>query len=163
MQWDYLSRRSFLALTTMAAASMTLKPASGESQDLAFLTLKEAAELIRRKTVSPIELTATCLKRIDAYNPELNAFITVTRDEAMETARAMEAEQQRGKWRGPLHGIPIALKDNIDTAGVRTTAASELFKDRVPSEDAEVVRRLKNAGAVLVGKTNLHEFALGNL
>lgn len=73
----------------------------------------------------------------------------------------MEAEQRRGKWRGPLHGIPIALKDNIDTAGIRTTAASELFKDRVPSEDAEVVRRLKKAGAILLGKTNLHEFAYG--
>ena len=66
-----------------------------------------------------------------------------------------------GKWRGPLHGIPIALKDNIDTAGIRTTAASELFKDRIPSADAEVVRRLKNAGAILLGKTNLHEFAYG--
>jgi aspartyl-tRNA(Asn)/glutamyl-tRNA(Gln) amidotransferase subunit A len=161
MEPNRLSRRSFLALTTMAVAGMTLKPAFGESQDLAYLTLKEASELVRRKTVSPVELTATCLKRIEAYNPALNAFITVTRDQAMETARAMEAEQRRGKWRGPLHGIPIALKDNIDTAGVRTTAASELFKDRVPSEDAEVVRRLKNAGAVLLGKTNLHEFALG--
>lgn len=161
MEPNRFSRRSFLALTTMAAAGMTLKPAFGESQDLAYLTLKEASELVRRKTVSPVELTATCLKRIEAYNPALNAFITVTRDQAMETARAMEAEQRRGKWRGPLHGIPIALKDAIDTAGVRTTAASELFKDRVPSEDAEVVRRLKNAGAVLLGKTNMHEFALG--
>jgi aspartyl-tRNA(Asn)/glutamyl-tRNA(Gln) amidotransferase subunit A len=73
----------------------------------------------------------------------------------------MEAEQRRGKWRGPLHGVPIALKDNIDTASILTTAASELFKDRVPSEDAEVVRRLKNAGAILLGKTNLHEFGYG--
>jgi hypothetical protein len=73
----------------------------------------------------------------------------------------MEEEQLRGIWRGPLHGIPIALKDNLDTAGIRTTAASELFKDRVPSEDAEVVRRLKAAGAILLGKTNLHEFAYG--
>ena len=161
MEPNRLSRRSFLALTTMAAAGMTLKPALGESQDLTYLTLKETSELVRRKTVSPIELTAACLKRIEAYNPALNAFITVTSDRAMETARAMEAEQRRGNWRGPLHGIPIALKDNIDTAGVRTTAASELFKDRVPAEDAEVVRRLKNAGAVLLGKTNLHEFALG--
>ena len=79
----------------------------------------------------------------------------------MEAAREMEAEQRRGKWRGALHGIPIALKDNIDTAGIRTTAASELFKDRVPSEDAEVVRRLQNAGAILLGKTNLQEFAYG--
>ncbi len=73
----------------------------------------------------------------------------------------MEVEQRRGKWRGPLHGIPIALKDNIDTAGIRTTVASELFKDRVPSEDAEVVRRLKKAGAIILGKTNLHEMAYG--
>jgi len=73
----------------------------------------------------------------------------------------MEAEQRRGQCRGPLHGIPIALKDNIDTADIRTTAASELFKDRIPSKDAEVVRRLKNAGAILLGKTNLHEFAYG--
>lgn len=161
MEPNRLSRRSFLALTTMAAAGMTRKPAFRESQDLAYLTLKEASELVRRKTVLPVELTATCLKRIEAYNPALDAFITVTRDQAMETARAMEAEQRQKKWRGPLHGIPIALKDNIDTVGVRTTAASELFKDRVPSEDAEVVRRLKNAGAVLLGTTNLHEFALG--
>ena len=161
MEPNRLSRRSFLALTTMAAAGVTLKPAFGESQDLAYLTLKEASGLVRRKTVSPVELTATCLKRIEAYNPALNAFITVTKGQAMETARAMEAEQQQGKWRGALHGIPIALKDNIDTAGVRTTAASELFKERVPSKDAEVVRRLKEAGAVLLGKTNMHEFALG--
>ena len=117
MEPNRLSRRSFLALTTIAAAGLTLKPAFGESQDLAYLTLKEASELVRRKTVSPVELTATCLKRIEAYNPALNAFITVTRDQAMETARAMEGEQRRGKWRGPLHGIPIALKDNIEYCG----------------------------------------------
>lgn len=145
----------------MAAAGTVLKPLFDQSQDVAYLTVKEVSELVRRKSVSPVELTATCLKRIHAYNPALNAFITVTGDQAMETARAREAELVRGRWRGPLHGVPIALKDNIDTAGIRTTAASQLFKDRVPSEDAEVVRRLKNAGAVLLGKTNLHEFALG--
>jgi aspartyl-tRNA(Asn)/glutamyl-tRNA(Gln) amidotransferase subunit A len=91
----------------------------------------------------------------------LNAFITVTAESAMEQARAAENEIQKGSWRGPLHGIPIALKDLIDTAGVRTTAASALFANRVPNEDAEVVRRLKAAGAVIVGKTNLHEFAYG--
>jgi hypothetical protein len=96
MEPTRLSRRSFVALSTMAAAGVTLKPAFGESQDLAYLTLKDASELVRRKTVSPVELTATCLKRIEAYNPSLNAFITVTRDQAMETARAMEAEQGRG-------------------------------------------------------------------
>jgi len=101
------------------------------------------------------------LNRIDKYNPSINAFITVTRDQALATAREMEAEQKSGKLRGPLHGIPIALKDNIDTAGTRTTAASGVFKDRVPTEDAEVVVRLKKAGAILLGKLNLHEFALG--
>jgi aspartyl-tRNA(Asn)/glutamyl-tRNA(Gln) amidotransferase subunit A len=161
MQPNPLSRRSFLVAATIAAAGAALNPAFGESQDLASLTLREASKLLRRKSASPVDLTQACLKRIEAYNPALNAFITVTKDQAMEAARAMEAEQQRGNWRGSLHGIPIALKDNIDTVGIRTTAASELFKDRVPSEDAEVVRRLKNAGAILLGKTNLHEFAYG--
>jgi aspartyl-tRNA(Asn)/glutamyl-tRNA(Gln) amidotransferase subunit A len=161
MQPSPLSRRGFLEAATIATAGVILKPAFGESPELASLTLKEVSEALRRKTASPVDLTEACLKRIETYNHALNAFITVTRDQAMEAARAMEAEQRRGKWRGPLHGIPIALKDNIDTAGIRTTAASELFKDRVPSEDAGVVRRLKNAGAILLGKTNLHEFAYG--
>jgi len=161
MQTCIHSRRRFLLAAATAAVGLALKPTFGESEDVATLTLKQASELLRRKTASPVDLTRACLERIDTYNPSLNAFITVTRDQAMETARAMEAEQRRGYWRGPLHGVPIALKDNIDTAGIRTTAASELFKDRVPSEDAEVVRKLKNAGAILLGKTNLHEFAYG--
>jgi aspartyl-tRNA(Asn)/glutamyl-tRNA(Gln) amidotransferase subunit A len=161
MQANLLTRRSFLGGTTMTLADVRLKPALGESQDLAFLTMKQASDLLRRKAASPVDLTRACLKRIETYNPALNAFITVTSDQAMEAARLMETEQRRGKWRGPLHGIPIAVKDNIDTAGIRTTAASELFKNRVPSADAEVVRRLRNAGAILLGKTNLHEFAYG--
>ena len=94
-------------------------------------------------------------------NPKLNAFITVLRDQALAQARDLDAEQRAGRFRSPLHGIPIALKDNIDTAGTRTTAASAVFDDRVPEHDAEVTRRLKEAGAVLIGKTNLHEFAMG--
>jgi aspartyl-tRNA(Asn)/glutamyl-tRNA(Gln) amidotransferase subunit A len=82
---------------------------------------------------------------------KLDAFITVAGEQALADARAMEAEQAQGKWRGPLHGIPIALKDNIDTAGVRTTAASEIFKDRVPTEDAEVVRRLNGPWKFQIG------------
>jgi aspartyl-tRNA(Asn)/glutamyl-tRNA(Gln) amidotransferase subunit A len=155
------SRRTFLQAATTAAAGVAVKPAVGGPQDLASLTLKKAAELLRRKGASPVELTQACLERIARYNSTLNAFITVTSEQAMAAAREMEAEQRKGKWRGPLHGIPIALKDNIDTAGVRTTGASELFKDRIPSEDAEVVRRLKMAGAILLGKLNLHEFAYG--
>ena len=93
----------------------------------------------------------------------INALITITPEQALAAAREIEAEQRAGKWRGPLHGIPIALKDNIDTAGIRTTAASGVFKDRVPMEDAEVATRLKKAGAILIGKLNLHEFAWRNL
>ena len=124
-------------------------------------TIVELAPRLRRKEVSPLELTRACLDRIEKLNPTLNAFITVTAESALAEARAAEMEISRGEWRGPLHGIPIALKDLIDTAGTRTTAASALYQDRVPTEDAEVVRRLRRAGAVILGKNNLHEFAYG--
>ncbi|OFV95386.1 MAG: hypothetical protein A3H28_02220 [Acidobacteria bacterium RIFCSPLOWO2_02_FULL_61_28] len=117
--------------------------------------------MVRRKKVSPVELTKACLARIEQWNPKLNAFVTVTAESALAEAREAEAEIQRGRWRGPLHGIPIGLKDLFDTAGVRTTGGSALYKDRIPTEDAEVVRRLKAAGAVLVGKNNMQEFAYG--
>jgi aspartyl-tRNA(Asn)/glutamyl-tRNA(Gln) amidotransferase subunit A len=117
--------------------------------------------LLRRRAVSPVELTLACLARIERLNPTLNAFITVTAEQALQQAREAEAEIQRGRWRGPLHGVPLALKDLIDTAGIPTTAASAVFKDRIPAEDAEVVSRLKAAGAVLLGKLNMHEFAYG--
>jgi aspartyl-tRNA(Asn)/glutamyl-tRNA(Gln) amidotransferase subunit A len=133
----------------------------GQGSNVSQLGLSEASQLVRSKKVSPVELTRECLSRIERLNPKLNAFITVTADSALAEARAAEAEIHRGRWKGSLHGIPIALKDLVDTAGVRTTAASGLFKDRVPTEDAEVCRRLKTAGAVLLGKLNLHEFAYG--
>lgn len=123
--------------------------------------IPQISELLRKVSVSPVELTTACLARIEKLNPRLNAFITITSESALAQARQAEAEIRRGDWRGALHGIPLALKDLIDTAGVRTTAASSVFKDRVPTEDAEVVRRLKAAGAVLLGKQNLHEFAYG--
>jgi aspartyl-tRNA(Asn)/glutamyl-tRNA(Gln) amidotransferase subunit A len=124
-------------------------------------SILQIGESLRKGAVSPVELTTECLTRIEKLNPKLNAFITVTAESALAEARQAEAEIRRGDWRGPLHGIPIALKDLIDTAGIRTTAASLLFKDRIPTRDAEVVRRLKVAGAVLLGKQNLHEFAYG--
>jgi aspartyl-tRNA(Asn)/glutamyl-tRNA(Gln) amidotransferase subunit A len=124
-------------------------------------SLVELGEQLRKRAVSPVELTQQCLQRIERLNPTLNAFITVTAESALAEARQAEANIQRGDWRGPLHGVPLGLKDLIDTAGVRTTAASALFKDRVPAQDAEVVRLLKQAGAVLLGKQNLHEFAFG--
>jgi aspartyl-tRNA(Asn)/glutamyl-tRNA(Gln) amidotransferase subunit A len=154
-----LSRREFV-VAGMATALSSVS-GFGATPDLLTLTLKQASELIRRRELSPVELTEAYVKRIDALNPTLNAYITVTREQALSAAREMEAELRKGKSRSPLHGIPVALKDNIDTAGIRTTAASAVFKDRVPAEDAEVVTRLKKAGAVLLGKLNLHEFALG--
>jgi aspartyl-tRNA(Asn)/glutamyl-tRNA(Gln) amidotransferase subunit A len=151
-----MTRRGF-AVTLAGAALLR-----GEgSEDLADLSLAEASARIRARTLTPTQLTQACLDRIAVYNPKLNAFITVLREQAMAQARELEAEQRSGKLRSPLHGIPIALKDNIDTAGIRTTAASAVFDDRIPAEDAEVARRLKAAGAVLIGKTNLHEFAMG--
>jgi aspartyl-tRNA(Asn)/glutamyl-tRNA(Gln) amidotransferase subunit A len=124
-------------------------------------SILQASEVLRKGAVSPVELIQTCLTRIEKLNPILNAFITVTAESALREARQTEAEIQRGDWRGPLHGIPIGLKDLIDTAGVRTTAASAVLKDRIPQRDAEVVRRLRAAGAVILGKHNLHEFAYG--
>jgi aspartyl-tRNA(Asn)/glutamyl-tRNA(Gln) amidotransferase subunit A len=123
--------------------------------------MREAACLVRDGQVSPVELTSACLRRIEQLNSTLNAFIIVTANMALEQARTAESEIRSGRWRGPLHGIPVALKDLIDVAGLPTTAASRVFQDRVPAEDAEVARRLRSAGAVLIGKTNLHEFAYG--
>src|SRR5271165_2237626 len=125
------------------------------------LTLTEAAEQIRTRRISPLELTRECLSRIERLNPILNAFITVTGELALEQARQAEAEVMAGKWRGPLHGIPIGLKDLFDISGIRTTAASNQFCNRIATDDAELVKLLKHSGAVIVGKLNLHEFAFG--
>src|SRR5271165_1998797 len=125
------------------------------------LTLTEAGNQIRTRRLSPVELTRECLTRTGRLNPVLNAFITVTGELALEQARLAEGEVMAGNYCGPLHGIPIGLKDLFDTAGIRTTAASNQFRDRVPAEDAELVRQLKQAGAVILGKLNLHEFAFG--
>jgi aspartyl-tRNA(Asn)/glutamyl-tRNA(Gln) amidotransferase subunit A len=173
-----LSRRAFLKETIAGGAALfalqsrgaeaaqqfgtnAVPPSQTNGRELIDLSIRDASELVRQRKVSPVELTNACLAQIQKLNPTLNAFITVTAELAATEARAAEAEIQRGKWRGPLHGIPIALKDLFDTAGIRTTAGSGVFKDRVPTEDAEVVRRLKAAGAVLLGKTNMHEFAFG--
>jgi len=128
---------------------------------MAGASIQQISELLRAKKLSPVELTNDCLNRIDKLNSALHAFITVTAKSAVLQAHQAEEEIQRGNWRGPLHGIPLGLKDLVDTAGVRTTAASAVFKDRVPAADAEVVRRLRAAGAVILGKQNLHECAYG--
>jgi aspartyl-tRNA(Asn)/glutamyl-tRNA(Gln) amidotransferase subunit A len=154
------TRREFLCAGLGAGA--LLAAGAGPESDLTDLTLSEASEGVRTKAISPVELTKACLERIERLNPLLNAFITVAKEQTVAQAEEAEAEIMRGQRRGPLHGIPIGLKDNIDTAGTRTTAASGVFVNRVPGEDAEVVRRLKLAGAVIVGKLNLDEFAFGD-
>jgi aspartyl-tRNA(Asn)/glutamyl-tRNA(Gln) amidotransferase subunit A len=129
--------------------------------ELPLLDLSAASQAVQKKEVSPVALTRACLERVERLNPKLNTFITVTAESALESAAAAEAEIVRGEWKGPLHGIPLAVKDLIETAGIKTTAASAVLKDYVPTTDAEVIRRLKAAGAVLLGKLNLHEFAYG--
>lgn len=123
--------------------------------------MHEAAALLRARTVSSVELTRACLARIDALDHELVAFITTTPESALASAERADDELARGTDRGPLHGMPIALKDLYDTAGVRTTAGSRILRDHVPTEDSAVAARLAAAGAVCVGKTNLHEWAFG--
>lgn len=155
------TRRDFIAGSTAVGASFAFGRSLAQSSDPADLSIEDAAESLRSGSVSAVELARAYLDRIERLNPELNAFVTVTEELALEQARARDAELDRGRWRGPLHGIPVALKDNIDTAGILTSAGSALFADRVPEEDAEVVRRLTDAGAVLLGKLNMHEFAYG--
>jgi aspartyl-tRNA(Asn)/glutamyl-tRNA(Gln) amidotransferase subunit A len=160
-----LSGRAIVAGGTLAALPFVAEtfgyadePVGGP---LAALTLTEASAKIHDQSVTSTQLTNAVLDRIAIYNVKINAYITVLREDALRQAAQLDVEQKAGKFRGPLHGIPIALKDNIDTAGIRTTAASGVFQTRVPAEDADIVRRLKEAGAVIVGKLNLHEFALG--
>ncbi len=130
--------------------------------DLLFrLTIVEAANLLARRAISSVELTEAHLNRIAASDDRFNSFITVTPEHALAQARAADDELARGMRRGPLHGIPVALKDLYDTAGIRTTAGSTFFADRVPATDARAVTLLYQAGAVLLGKLNMHEWALG--
>jgi aspartyl-tRNA(Asn)/glutamyl-tRNA(Gln) amidotransferase subunit A len=129
--------------------------------DVANLTLSELSDLIRRRGVSPVEATRAYLDRIAAHNDRVNAFVTLTEDEALAEARAAEAQIQRGEYRGPLHGVPIGHKDLYWTRGVRTTAGSRLRENFVPDEDATVVAQYRAAGAVMLGKLHTHEFAYG--
>ena len=129
--------------------------------DIAQLSIAESAALIGKRKLSPVELTESCLQRIGSLDARLRAFITVTREDALAAAQQAATAIAGGNYKGPLHGIPIALKDLFDTAGVPTTAGSKIMAERVPTEDAEVTVRLKAAGAVLLGKLNMHEFAFG--
>ena len=133
-------------------------PVAGQTINV---SLEEAATLLRERRVSPLELTEACLARIETVEPRLNAFVTVTADLARAQARDAEGEIAAGRYRGPLHGIPVAVKDLFATKGIRTTAGSRILATWIPEEDATVVRKLREAGAVLLGKLGLHEFAYG--
>lgn len=128
---------------------------------LPFSTIFAAGQAIRAKQISPLELAQICLQRIEAVNPQVNAFITLTAESALAEARAATDEIGQGHYRGPLHGIPLAVKDLFDVRGVATTAGSPLLKDNVAAEDAFVIAQLREAGAIFLGKLNLHEWALG--
>jgi aspartyl-tRNA(Asn)/glutamyl-tRNA(Gln) amidotransferase subunit A len=132
-----------------------------ESSALAYLTIRAAARMLRARKISSLDLTNEAIARIERLNPSLNAFITVTADLARTTARAADRELRAGKNRGPLHGIPITIKDNYWTRGIRSTAGSPILANFVPAADSAVAARLAEAGAVLLGKTNLNEFAYG--
>jgi aspartyl-tRNA(Asn)/glutamyl-tRNA(Gln) amidotransferase subunit A len=155
-----LTRRDFLAAAAAVPVAQALRPAS--PPDLTYLSLTEASALIKSRRLSPVELTQALLDRIDRLDGAVGAFITVTREEALRAARAAEQEIARGRYRGPLHGIPFAVKDTHYTKGIRTTANTPVLVDFVPDFDATVVTRLKNAGAVLAGKTHLPEFSFGS-
>src|SRR5215217_243324 len=126
-----------------------------------YTDIESISKSIRAGKVSPLDVVNGCLERIEALDPELNAFITVMAEQAREQAISAGAEIELGDWRGPLHGVPVGIKDFFDTAGTKTTAAYEHFKDRVPAKDAAIVAKLGEAGAVVIGKTNMHTMGMG--
>src|SRR5882762_7980318 len=131
------------------------------SSDLAFASLRELSGKIRQRRLSCVDVVRSALERTQELDHLLNSFTTVLPEAALEQARQLDAEIARGQYRGPLHGVPISIKDHIDTAGVRTTAGAKSRLTNVPATDAAVVTRLKRAGAVIIGKANMNKFADG--
>ena len=134
-----------------------------DKNEIPFLSASELSRLIESREVSPVEATQAYLERISEVDGRLNSYITVTREQALEAARQAEAEIAAGNYRGPLHGLPLAVKDQFNTAGIRTTGGSSILNEFVPDEDATVMARLKEAGAVLLGKLNMSEFAMSEI
>ena len=160
---DDFNRRDFVRLASVAALASSASVTSGApaADDLAKLTIAAASKKIHSGEITCSQLAQACIERSRVYNPIVNAYITIMNEEAMAQAVELDAEAKAGKFRGPLHGIPVALKDNIDTAGTRTSGGSAVFDDRFPEDDAFVVKRLKAAGAVIIAKAGLQEFAMG--
>jgi aspartyl-tRNA(Asn)/glutamyl-tRNA(Gln) amidotransferase subunit A len=131
--------------------------------ELPFLTASQLSKLIETKEVSPVEATEAYLDRIQEVDPKLNSYITVTGEQALDAARQAEHEIAAGQHRGPLHGVPMAVKDQFNTAGILTTGGSSILKDNIPDEDATVITNLKKAGAVILGKLNMSEFAMAEI
>ena len=129
--------------------------------NLYHMTIREAAELIKNRNLSPVEMARAFLDRIDFIDDKLHSYLVVLNDQALADARVAESEIIGGNYKGPLHGIPFALKDLYDTAGVATTSGSKVDIDRVPQADSTCTARLKDAGGILLGKLAMHEFALG--
>ena len=133
-----------------------------ERSDIPFLSASELSRLIQKKEISPVEAVEAYLERIDRVDGKLNSYITLLREEALADARQAEEEIARGESRGPMHGVPVGVKDQFFTRGIRTTAGSTILADYVPDEDATVISNLKKAGAILLGKLNMSEFAAGD-
>ena len=148
------------ALTVPGGAATLARWVTAMDEELAFVPALELRRLIAERQVSPVEVTRLFLDRIEALDPRLNSYLTVAREEAMRSAKAAEEAVQRGERLGPLHGVPISLKDLEMTRGIRTTSGSLVFKDRVPDEDSVVVERVRASGAIVLGKTNTPEFGL---
>ncbi|WJH29178.1 amidase family protein [Paenibacillus sp. CC-CFT742] len=123
------------------------------------LSITETAELIKNKMISPVELTQSYLKRIEEVEPAVQAFVTITAEQALQAAKESEHKLMNGDYLGPLHGIPYGAKDIIHTAGIRTTAGSNTYPDFIPKTNATVIDKLQTAGAILVGKTTTTEYA----
>jgi amidase len=154
-----VTRREAAQVLGVAAAAQLL---SAKTPDICFLSATEMAELIRRKKLSARETLDAHLKQIERVNPKVNAIVTLVPERAMERARQSDEAQARGAALGPLHGLPIAHKDLVETAGIRTTFGSRIFKDNVPTHDAIEVERIRDAGAICIGKTNTPEFGAGS-
>jgi aspartyl-tRNA(Asn)/glutamyl-tRNA(Gln) amidotransferase subunit A len=155
-----LPRRHF-NLASLLSTLLAEHSNAANSPDLVDMDILTISSLLRSRALSVPELVDAYLQRISRFEPELNTFITITEDLAMKQAQQLQLELDRGYWRGPLHGIPIGLKDNIDTRGIPTTAASELLSHRIPTTDATAWQHLQASGTVLMGKCNMHEFAYG--